>query len=252
MALSAITADSLEGRILLALRAGEMDSSSCQERFKCFSQAAVDLVRAGLIERGDESYRITEAGRAACPFRNPLAAAMPATSQPKENTMPLTRIAVLDAIIAAGPAGITRKALSEKFGVSDNIIDNHVWHLCSAEEPEVARPRRGVLVASRFSGEATAAAPAQPVARASVTSGYNPADVPVFAEQRAAEATRDRVARRLRTLPDYIDIDEPDLVELCIFSSGGMDIYFEDNTITLSAPVLAKLRAFLGLFQEAA
>ena len=31
-----------------------------------------------------------------------------------------------------------------------------------------------------------------------------------------------------------------------------MDIYFEDNTITLSAPVLAKLRAFLGLFQEAA
>jgi hypothetical protein len=45
---------------------------------------------------------------------------------------------------------------------------------------------------------------------------------------------------------------DPDEVEFAVFSSGGMDIYCGESTVTLSKPVLIKLRRFLGLFQEAA
>lgn len=43
-------------------------------------------------------------------------------------------------------------------------------------------------------------------------------------------------------------LDTPDDVEFAIFSSGGLDIYCADTTITLNKPVLGKLRNFLGLF----
>ncbi len=44
-------------------------------------------------------------------------------------------------------------------------------------------------------------------------------------------------------------LDTPDDVEFAIFSSGGLDIYCADTTITLNKAVLGKLRGFLGLFQ---
>ncbi len=64
-----------------------------------------------------------------------------------------------------------------------------------------------------------------------------------------APAPREPAPAAPPALPQYLAIDDPDRVEMAVFSSGGMDIYFDDNTISLSAPVLAKLRAFLGVSQ---
>lgn len=68
-----ITPDSRDGRVLLALRAGPMAAAELYDRVPAFSPSS--LQRHGLIERlPEDCYRITAAGRAACPLRNPLAA----------------------------------------------------------------------------------------------------------------------------------------------------------------------------------
>ena len=68
-----ITADSPTGRLLLALRAGEMTSAEITERFD-HAKSVSALARAGLVESGLYGWRLTAAGRVACPLRNPLAA----------------------------------------------------------------------------------------------------------------------------------------------------------------------------------
>lgn len=50
-------------------------------------------------------------------------------------------------------------------------------------------------------------------------------------------------------IAEDICLSDPDTVEFAIYSSGGLDIYCDDCAITLDRAVLAKLRAFLGLFQ---
>ncbi len=64
--------------ILMALRAGPMDSGQLDERFGLDAVASYlgNLVRARYISRtgagaGTSVYRITEAGREVCPCRNP-------------------------------------------------------------------------------------------------------------------------------------------------------------------------------------
>lgn len=49
-----------------------------------------------------------------------------------------------------------------------------------------------------------------------------------------------------------VTLDDPETVEFCIYSSGGLDIFTEGCAITLQKPVLAKLREFLGLFRDEA
>lgn len=252
MALTPITADSQEGRILLGLRAGAMDGFACRQRFPYFRHLIGRLVRAGLVEGGNDSYRLTAAGRAACPFRNPKAtppAAAPVKEiQPMPATTGLTAARVLERIIAAGSAGISPKALAAEFGVTDGAIYYHVKGMGAA-----GFKKRGLLVAAGFVKPeipAEVAAEAEKIAQEyaeMIDFEIDPAP-----PEAPAETTAERVARRARDLPEYIDIDDPDQVEIAVFSSGGMDIYFDDNTITLSAPVLAKLRAFLGRFAEAA
>lgn len=59
-------------RILQALRAGPLEAYQVLERFPGVCGELTRLVRAGYIERvgdGRSGYRITEAGRAACPNR---------------------------------------------------------------------------------------------------------------------------------------------------------------------------------------
>lgn len=63
-----ITAGSINGRVLLALRAGPIAYSELAERFG-YRLPLAPLLRAGLIVCTDDTYRITDAGRAACPFR---------------------------------------------------------------------------------------------------------------------------------------------------------------------------------------
>lgn len=49
-----------------------------------------------------------------------------------------------------------------------------------------------------------------------------------------------------------IEINDPEQVEFAIFSSGGLDMYTDQGNVTMGRDVLRKLRAFLGLFAEAA
>lgn len=70
--------------------------------------------------------------------------------------------------------------------------------------------------------------------------------VPSKAQVGALEA----VIKDLGGFPEDIVLDDADSVEFAVYSSGGLDIYCEDCAITLQKPVLAKLRAFLGLFRE--
>lgn len=242
------TAESGEGRILLGLRAGEMDTPACYERFPGFSQLIGGLARAGLVARGDDSYRITDAGRAACPLRNPKAAPPAATAPIKETppmsaTAGLTTAKVLDRIIAAGPAGISPNALAAEFGVTNKGIYYHIKGMGAA-----VLKTRGLVLAAGF------AQPEIPAEAEKIAQEF--AEMIDFEIEPAQEspAERDAVAAvfgpALRVAPDCLCIDDPDQVEMAVFSSGGMDIYFDDNTITLAAPVLAKLRAFLGFPQR--
>ena len=58
--------------ILQALRAGPIEAGELFDRVgSSFSSAARQLVAAGLVEVARGLYRITPAGRAACPMRNP-------------------------------------------------------------------------------------------------------------------------------------------------------------------------------------
>lgn len=55
--------------ILQALRAGPLEWSQIEMRFGYRGGEINRLVRAGYAERVPDGYRITEAGRAACPNR---------------------------------------------------------------------------------------------------------------------------------------------------------------------------------------
>lgn len=68
-----ITVDNDAGRALLALRAGEMTSGAITERIGNGGVVSA-LARIGLVEGDTDGWRLTAAGRAACPLRNPLAA----------------------------------------------------------------------------------------------------------------------------------------------------------------------------------
>jgi hypothetical protein len=49
-----------------------------------------------------------------------------------------------------------------------------------------------------------------------------------------------------------LHLENPDDVEFAIFSSGGLDIYCGEMTVSLNKAVFTKLCRFTGLFQEAA
>lgn len=74
-----------EARVLLALRAGPCDSVQLNERFTAGPHFAAALVRQGMAEAEPVDakltvYRITPAGRQACPRRRDLEALRPAPS----------------------------------------------------------------------------------------------------------------------------------------------------------------------------
>lgn len=293
-----IDAGSHAGRVLLALRAGPLAEDEVSARWGIHSmawQALTSLARAGewVVKVGDE-YRITQAGRAACPFRNPLAApgALP---EHKENMSmtnrnnKTTRHDLLAAIEDAGPDGTTVAALTVALGVSDQTIFNHLKTLTSNPGATVFRPRRGLLVATRFSGVATEAVPeaapaaavpaevdeaeVEKIAReyaemidfdleeaqsidvtASAPLGAHYTDASTIAKLIDAQPKLGSEAPAVRPSPfsEDIELDDPEQVEFAIFSSGGLDMYTDHGNVTLGREVLRKLRAFLGLFAEAA
>lgn len=259
----AIAADSREGRLLLALRRGPHEPGELAEQFGNLSGLQGQLVRAGLIAYDGDFYTLTEAGRAACPFRNPLAA-KPATPEvfimPKGETK-LTRQKVLDAIVAAGPGGITRKALVDKFAhlVKANAVDNHILSLDNASIPVVFRPERGLIVAVQFNDQQhgeTVAPKIAPETASTATDDWIPeplATDPVPAAP-VVYAVENLDVEQITARPVVFDteLDDPDQVEFCIYSSGGFDMLTDQGTISLAAPVFKKLRTFFGILAEAA
>lgn len=272
--------DTHRAMTLQGLRAGPMTSMEMTERWSFGARYAVDMQREGLVESVGDEYRITEAGRAACPFRNPLAAtaAAPETFIMPKGETKLTRQQVLAAIVAAGPAGMSRAALIEKFAhlVSVQSIEMHMSALYRQKPPVVFKPKPGVLVAVEFMTYAPAAEPAVndplPVAADDDLNNWVPEPLATDIEgvslavdhHDAAELTTADLARQMALIdglgasvpaPAVVEdfyIDDPDQTEFAIYSSGGMDIMSGETIITLKKPVLAKLRAFLGLFAEAA
>lgn len=272
----AITADSREGRLLLALRRGPHEPGELAEQFGKLSGLQGQLMRTGLIAYDGDVYTLTEAGRAACPFRNPLAA-KPATPEifimPKGETK-LTRQQVLAAIVEAGPAGISRAKLVEMFAhrVERNAVDNHIAKLFNDYPVGIFKPRHGHLVAIEFLSAFNAAETAQ---KSASTATDELIPEPLATDPSAAHdihgvslavdhhevadlppaslaAQMAQIGGRLPAVVEDLTIDDPDTTEFAIYSSGGMDIFTDDCAITLCAPVLNKMRRFLGLFQEAA
>ncbi|MBI2278175.1 MAG: winged helix-turn-helix transcriptional regulator [Dechloromonas sp.] len=159
--MSPITADNAAGRSLLALRAGPMTAGELCDRLGCSLPSW--LVKAGYVAQDADYYRITDAGRVACPFRNPLAApkAQPAIQESimaREKTV--SRQDVLAAIVAAGPEGTTPKRLIEQFNCEDQAIYNHVLLLSKQMPPVIFKPEKGRLVGIQFNNQEAAFKPA--------------------------------------------------------------------------------------------
>lgn len=65
----------------------------------------------------------------------------------------ITRQQVLAAIVEAGVAGTTPKALIERFDCADQVIYNHVLSLTKQNPPAIFKPEKGRLVAIHFNGQ---------------------------------------------------------------------------------------------------
>lgn len=144
-----ITADNHDGRTLLALRAGPMTPGEISRRVG--GSVSRWLLTEGLVSQDDSYYRITEAGRAACPYRNPLAAIVQPPIKTRMEiepmTIKLTRPEVLAAITAAGPQGISKADLCIRFPeVTDEGINFHLMQL--KKDGAAHNPRRGHWVAT--------------------------------------------------------------------------------------------------------
>jgi len=148
-----ITAGSAYGKALLALRAGGMTGGEAAERWPTYGANYFnELRRLGLVAYDGETWTLTAAGRAVCPYRNPLLA-KPA-NVPEKSTMQckttVSNTDMLAAIKAAGPAGTTAKALIAHFGCSETIVYNHIMRFSRAQPPVIFKPRHGIVVAIEY------------------------------------------------------------------------------------------------------
>lgn len=297
MALSAI-----EVRALQALRApGGMTAEQAWERWPTTGTKALhELVRKGFAADVDERFLITKSGRAACPPVNPLLAAVPA--KPKETAMLMNCHSYKDVVAAiadAGPSGLTRKQLADRFAADSRAdltrIDAHVFYaLTKVAPPPIAKIKPGHYVAAEFAPDPETvetklqAAIKRITTQATAAPGIPEEEVekhardyaemidfdleaaqgvdltavdgvykawPRDAEPETAAARPQSVAEKLPSFVPFcedIELNDPDQVEFAIFSSGGLDMYTDQGNVTLGRDVLRKLRAFLGLFAEAA
>lgn len=280
----ALTAN--ETRALRALRAGPLTWEQALERWNSGTADLYSLARAGLAEKIGEEFRITTAGRAACPPVNPLLAALPA--EPKENIMTLQCHSYKDvvaAIAAAGPAGLTRSQLADRFAADSRAdltrIDAHIFYaLTRIDPPAIAKTKPGHYVAAKFAPESETV---ETKLRAAIQRITTPAaaavpDIPeAEVEKRARDYAEmidfdleaaqgvdltavdgaDKALPRdggisFAVIPDLVSIDDARLIEFGIFSTGWLEIHTENGTVKLAKGPLDKLRRFLGLFAEEA
>ena len=157
--------NSREGKTLLALRAGPMTNGELYERFPSGHLVGA-LAKVGLAESCDNGWRITDAGRAACPLRNPAVAmirkpmparlarsnapiGLPAKTAPQtsvrrpekpthtgETRMPTdarstnqTAVDKVFQVLIDDPEGVMRKDIIKQTHLSDAAVDNAIVNL---------------------------------------------------------------------------------------------------------------------------
>lgn len=202
-----ITANSTVGRVLVALRAGPMSSGELMERFGSLP-SMTGLRHKGLVAEDDNGWRLTDAGRAACPLRNPLAGkvakapaaqfarlAIPALSQqgtppphrpaapePTGDTpmrLPATtdkpHVDQIRQLLINAPQGIARKDLIKRTGLPDSAVDNAIINLIKNGEAE--RKSYGVIAPIAASIKTPAPAIETPAALVPAPATADPAAV---------------------------------------------------------------------------
>lgn len=248
-----LTADNNDGRVLLALRAGPMTPSELNERSLNFRGW---LIKAGFVEQVGDYYRITEAGRAACPFRNPLAATVAPAKQEFKMTMPkMKRQDVLEAIVAVGDSGIDKTALVNQFG----HLVNDFKDLGAAITAHLVTLNRDGLIWSPGRGIYRAVMPEWPApSEAWEPDETHPANsvstepatlLPYMQELQAEQIEIKDISERRGP----IKLHDQSRVDFGMFRSGRLEIYHEGKSIlVMGEEVVGALQKFLGLFQEAA
>lgn len=254
------TADSDAGRLLLALRAGPTTAAELAERFGR-SHGIGALERRGLVVSEAGAYRLTEAGRAACPLGNPLAAgiAPPVVAKlPPEPAMPApqytsSRTTVLRHLTAAGAQGVTRQALLRV--VDDERTLNTVIQAL-VRNGQAVRPQKGLLVAAEFAGQHAGLAaltapltpPPAPVAAPAVqpqvtddNSGSETAGPTSLASTRREDAPSPAVAAAGEGSPVADDI------RFALWEDGQLDICTPRGVLEIPPATTDRLIRFLGL-----
>ena len=191
-------------------------------------------------------------------------AVQPAMDPPPAPKKPVTRQAVADAIYSAGADGITQIHLRSMF--SGHPAEGYSVVQALFNSDKIIKPHRGLLVDATFANappKKIITEPGFPEALQALRDAAKDA-APACVQQKAesdnqtaltaAGDTQTSVDRFMdMEIPPIVEdviLDDPETVEFCIYSSGGLDIFNEGSAITLRKPVLAKLRAFLGLFSE--
>ena len=196
------SANSREGKTLLALRAGPMTNGELYERFPSGHLVSA-LAKAGLAEPCENGWRITDAGRAACPLRNPAVATitppsaaplkrstapigLPARTAPQtsvrrpekpihtgENRMPTaarssnqTAVDQVLGLLIDAPEGVRRADIIKQTRLSDAAVDNAIFNLIKTGK--AVRKAYGVIAPVSPSARDITARLAHPGATAAV------------------------------------------------------------------------------------
>ena len=261
------TADSTEGRIMLALRAGTCEGPALEERFGSdYDHVLKKLSAAGLVTsvKADRSryWSLTPEGRAACPYRNPLLVTAAGTPEPPapaprsrstvtEDPKPMSptlKESVLKAIRESGPDGTTAADLVARFGQGAYVSISRL-----VDEGTIFRPRKGHVVCVAFRPQVTLPA---------ITRSDNPRALAAILAPGAAESDLDHESHPESDLesdpesdPEYAapwaPVPGPFLTapRITIDDSGAMTLSQPGlGTFTLAPPVVARLGRFLGAF----
>lgn len=278
-----ITSDSPAGRVLQALRAGPMTNGELDERFpgRHVSHILGILARAGLARKDGQQgwWQLTDAGRTACPLRNPLAAVvtpppagaaggrLTANNTPRTTasaptrsvttpTHPLEEIAIMSKS-TPGPASKARPAIAAAIADIDqaHAISREVL-IARAACPDIARNTLKSAIKNMVSEGIVIAACGATSARRyfDVRTQWVADDAPVAskgerAEPSPASAVPAALPRTDAPPPAPAnDTAAPGAVEFALYSDGRLAIIDGDDILVLPPEDMRRLVHFLGCF----
>lgn len=278
------SSESLIGRVLLALRAGLTSNSELSERFGTLPSMR-SLECKGYVSGSVNGWRITDAGRAACPLRNPLAAdirkvaacapvsrsgtpiglltktAIQKPIRRSENpthtggipmphpNQPRTASAVdqLRRLLLDAPEGIARKDLIKRTGLVPHAVDNAIVNLITSGEVE----RKGYgVIAATAAGINTLAARTMSATPTTTDAALAAPPIGPVDLTHCADASRRLWAAFLA--PDEevsSDSDAPE-VAFMIHDDGRLTIAAGDEIIVIPPSATRRLGHFLGCLEK--